>query len=188
MQGATFDTYVLSQGAISDSAYDVNAPTNASMASYDSGPNITPQYQPLGYQGIYTNTNFTGRIVNFFNTNDSVLALWVVDQEILKPSQFYSYNGTNCQYLFDPDDGGYRQVTDSQEARAQISRSRTLAIGQAGPAAGHGVIQSAVELDTQFGFTTGFSEHSAQWTRPIQRCYGYYDQLLESCLIPTIQR
>ena len=33
--GVSFDTYILTQGALPDSAYDVNAPTNSGLLSYD---------------------------------------------------------------------------------------------------------------------------------------------------------
>jgi len=33
-----------------------------------------------------------------------------------------------------------------------VSRSRTLSIGQSGPAAAHGVIRSAVDLNATYGF------------------------------------
>jgi hypothetical protein len=181
-QGASFDTYILTQGALPDSAYDVNAPTNATMASYESGTDISPEWQPMGYHGIYT--NFTGRIVNFYNALDKVLGYWVSDQELLKPSIYfnfsqYIYDGTNSYYV--PLIGSRYLVTDPQESRAMVSRSRTLSIGQSGPASPHGVIQSAVDLNARFGFNGSTAdEHSAQWTRPIQTCLPYYQQITNS--------
>ena len=183
--GAPFDTYILTQGAMPDSCYDVDAPTYAPFVAQETGTAITPESQPMGYRGIYT--NLTGRIVNFYNPNDPVLAIWNQDQINVKPSTYYSFDGTNCWYT----DFFFisHLVTDPQEARAMVSRSRTLSIGQSGPESGHGVIQSAVDLNAQFGFNKAFpDDHSAQWTWPIQKCWGYYDQILESCLIPTIQR
>ena len=59
-------------------------------------------------------------------------------------------------------------VTDWQESRSQVSRSRTLPIGKSGPASGHGVIQSALDLNAQFGFFDNTAEHSAQWTPPVK--------------------
>ena len=61
-----------------------------------------------------------------------------------------------------------------------VSRARTLSIGQSGPTSGHGVIQSGVNLNAQFGFNSDISEHSAQWTRPIQTSLPYYLQILNS--------
>jgi hypothetical protein len=197
-QGATFDTYILTQGALPASAYDVNAPTitilNAAEFAYG-----TPEWQPMGYRGIYT--NFTGRIVNFYNPYDPVLFCWLVDQTAAKPdgyikkkalhTPYYTYEGTNGLHhsLFNL---STYLVTDPQESRAMISRSRTQPIGRLGPNTGQtqqGVIKSAVDLNKQFGFYDAFTkDHSAQWMRPIQTSWGYYDQVLDTCLIPTIQR
>jgi hypothetical protein len=48
-QGFTsFDTYILTQGALPDSAYDVNAPTNSTLLTLD-GAYPTPEWQPMGY-------------------------------------------------------------------------------------------------------------------------------------------
>jgi hypothetical protein len=181
--GAPFDTYILTQGAIPDSAYDVNAPTNAAMAAYDVSPYLTPGGQPMGYQGIYT--NLSGNIVNFYNTNDPVLAIWIKDQELEKPSWYgssahYFYNGTNSYYFPAIEPGSYI-VNDPEETRAMVARSRTLAVGQSPPASAHGVIQSAVDLKASFGFNDAFpADHSAQWTWPIQTTRGYYLQVLNS--------
>jgi hypothetical protein len=195
-QGAAVDTYILTQGALPASAYDVNAPTvtilNAAEFAYG-----TPEWQPMGYRGVYT--NFTGRIVNFYNPYDSVLFCWLADQAGAKPDgclengaiplvPYYTYDGTNCLHhsLFNL---STYLVTDPQESRAMISRSRTQPIGRSGPASGHGVIQSAVDLNAQFGFNKAFpDDHSAQWTWPIQTSWGYYDEVLGACSIPTIQR
>ena len=181
--GVTFDTYILTQGALPASAYDANAPVDEDIASYE-GSRPTPEWQPMGYRGIYT--NFTGRIVNFYNPQDGVLDYWVTDQKLIKPSiyfdtSYYFYNGTNS--YFDPPFSANYLVTDPEESRAEVSRSRTLPIGQSGPASGHGVIQSAVDLNANFGFNSDISEHSAQWTRPIQTSRPYFQQVLRSCQI-----
>jgi hypothetical protein len=134
----------------------------------------TPELQPMGYRGVYTNmavSNPTGNIVNFINPEDKVIGYWFDAQEEFKPSINYFYNGTNTTY-FDE-----YIVTDSQESRANVARARTLAVGaQTGV---QGVIGSTIDLNTQFGFNgTTTDEHSAQWTRPIQTSYLYYKQVL----------
>ena len=186
-QGVPFDTYILTQGALPANSYDVNAPTDAAITNYDTGSNITPEWQPMGYHGVYT--NLTGSMVNFYNPQDAALSDWIYDQEHIKPSPGYFYDGTNC---WNNSLGYDILVTDPQESRSMISRSRTDPIGRQGPVSGQttqGVIGSAINLNAQFGFNgSTFDEHSAQWTRPIQTCWGYYDQILESCLIPAIQR
>ena len=152
----SFDTYILTQGAMPDSSYDVGAPTDSTLLSWESLPWYqTPEWQPMGYHGIYT--NFTGNIVNFYNPNDPVLAYWVTDQEAGKPngytehllelippllpiSPYYSYDGVNGWHNTALGFVSYL-VTDPQESRAMLSRSRTYSIGQNGPASAHGVIQ-----------------------------------------------
>jgi len=178
--GVPFDTYILTQGAIAANAYDVNAPTYQPFLDKEVGLGITPEWQPWGYRGIYT--NLTGRIVNFYNPRDLVLNIWKEDQTDAKPPQsWYSYDGTNCWYT----DFFFIKhlVTDQQEARAMVARARTIAIGQSGPASGHGVIQSALDLEAQFGFFNTIDEHSGQWTRPIQTSRDYFRQVLTSCQI-----
>jgi hypothetical protein len=180
--GLSVDTYILTQGALPDSAYDVNAPTNSDLLAKEYPGNYTPDWQPWGYHGIYT--NLTGRIVNFYNPLDKVLGFWVDDQKLLKPSVFfdtshYFFNGTNSHYY--PFVGPGYLVTDPEESRAMVARSRTDPIGRSGPASGHGVIVSAVNLNAQFGFNGDTTdEHSAQWTRPIQTSLPYYLQVLQS--------
>jgi hypothetical protein len=170
-----FDTYILTQGALPASAYDNNAPTLQSLLQYETEPHLTPESQPFGYRNVYS--GLAGKIVNFYNPQDAVLDIWINDQQVVKPSAGYHYDLTDIWY-----DGNIvgRQVTDSQEARAMVSRSRTLPIGQSGPPPGHGVIVSSVDLNAQFGFGHALGEHSAQWTRAIQTCRGYYVQILLS--------
>jgi len=187
-KGAAFDTYILTQGALPDSAYDVYAPVDSTLIAAESLYG-TPEWQPMGYHGIYT--NFTGQIVNFYNPNDPVLACWVADQAAGKPdgyakhattplASYYTYDGANGweNGIFFGVFSSYL-VTDPQESRAYISRSLTDSIGQSGPASAHGVIQSAVNLNANFGFNKAFpGDHSAQWVWPIQTCLPYYNQIL----------
>jgi hypothetical protein len=176
--GVTFNTYILSQGALPANCYDVNAPIDPTL-SEDGLPAEyhTPEWQPMGYHGVYT--NFTGRIVKFYNPIDFALGIWHADQALAKPSWYYAYDGTNCWYRGTT---GY-MVTDWEESRAEVSRSRTGPIGSSGPSSAHGVIQSALDLNAQFGFFDNIAEHSAQWTRPIQTSRAYFQQVLRSCQI-----
>jgi hypothetical protein len=181
-QGAPFDTYILTQGAIPASCFDVNAPIDSNIASHDTGSNITPEWQQMGYHGIYT--NLTGRIVNFYNEEDFALVTgttlfglfpvnWIQNQKLDKPSLFYSYDGTHSIYMSLI--SSYL-VTDTQECRANVSRSRTDAVGST--AGLGGAIQNSIDLHAQFGFSDLLDEHSAQWTRPIQTSLPYYQQIL----------
>jgi len=181
-QGAPFDNYILTQGALPASCYDVNAPVDSTLAGRE-GYFQTPEWQPMGYHGVYT--NLPGNIVNYYNPQDRVLGYWYTAQEFFKPSISYSYNGTNSVYtgIF----SSYT-ITDSQESRANVSRSHTLSIGQQGLASGEtkqGIMSATVDLHAQFGFNgTSDDEHSAQWTRPIQTSYLYYKQILLQ-ILPT---
>jgi hypothetical protein len=180
--GASFDTYILTEGALPDSAYDVNAPTNATLAAAESSYGPTPISQPMGYAGIYT--NFTGRIYNFYNTNDPVLATWEYDQRLAKPNTLatpYSYDGTHGWYQIEAPDSYI--VTDPEESRSEVSRSLTLSIGQSPPETAHGVIESGIDMKAHYGFNNAFpADHSAQWTWPIQTTLPYYQQLLTEIL------
>jgi hypothetical protein len=191
-QGASFDTYILTQGAMPASAYDAAAPTDAGLLQQEA-ITPTPEWQPMGYHGIYT--NMPGRIVNYYNTNDPVLGIWMTDQgpgkpdgnldyllheESFPPVSYYSFDGANSWYNAAYIIGSH-MVTDPQESRAMVSRSRTRPIGQSPPESGHGVITSGVDLYARYGFFKAFpDDHSAQWTWPIQKTTGYYLQILNS--------
>ena len=191
-QGASFNTYILTQGAMPASAYDVAAPTDAGLLQQEA-ITPTPEWQPMGYHGVYT--NMPGRIVNFYNTNDPVLEIWMADQGPGKPDgyldhllhsegipvSYYDYDGVDSWYNAALIIGSH-MVTDPQESRAMVSRSRTRPIGQSPPESGHGVIQSGVDLHTRYGFNKAFpDDHSAQWTWPIQTTRPYFQQVLTSC-------
>jgi hypothetical protein len=185
--GAPFDTYILTQAAIPASAYDINAPLDADLVAAEVPPNFTtPDWQPMGYHGIYTNfPGQSGKIVSYFNPVDFALATgrflglnenWKINQERYKPSPGYSYDGTNGWNT----PIGYPQyrVDDSRESRSMIARSRTMAVGAL--AGVSGVIRNTVNLQTQFGFGSALDEHSGQWMRPIQTSLPYYIQVLQS--------
>jgi hypothetical protein len=204
LQGASCDNCVLSQGAFPAHCYDTNAPFLQDL--WDSETNSvnamqTPFYTTNGgYHGyclpIHTD------MINFYNTNDFALATgttgpfdtnWEADQRTLKPHAFvggpsYIYYPSNfatvAYYTF----GSHYTVTDSQEIKALVARSRSSAVGaQAGLA---GVIHGSVNLGSSaFGFGRTRTEHSAQFDRPIQTVWGYYDEILVSFGIPlTVNR
>jgi hypothetical protein len=189
-EGAPFDTYILTQGALPDNSYDVYASPNSRLQNAEAAY-ATPQLSPMGYHGIYA--NLTGRIVNFYNSLDPVLNWWVTDQADFKPDglaesqllpvTYYTFDEANSWHHNILGIADY-QVTDSQESRAMVSRSLTLPIGQSGPESSHGVIQSAVDLHAHFNFgDTSFDDHSAQWAWPIQTTRPYFQQVLISCQI-----
>jgi hypothetical protein len=180
-QGVPFNTYILTQGAMPASSYDVNAPTNTTLLNAEIG-HPTPDWQPMGYHGVYTNLTLTGKIVNFYNTNDYLLVSGTVNWEQdqwLKPQSPYGSDGTNVwEYVTGAPN---MPITDSEVSRAFVARSRTHAVGaQLGLG---GRINSSVDLHTQFGFDKAFNDHSAQWTWPIQTTRPYFQQVLRSCQI-----
>jgi hypothetical protein len=180
--GAPFDTYILSQGAIPASCYDVNAPTDATLLSKEVPPRRTPDWQPMGYHGVFT--NLTGRVVNYFNTNDFLLATgkkfgapanWEFNQG-LKPDDDFGSDGTNVwEYVTGVPN---MPITDPEMSRAFVARSRTKAVGALSGLGG--VVSASVDLHAQFGFDKAFGDHSAQWTWPIQTSRPYYLQVLDS--------
>lgn len=181
--GATFDTYILTQAAMPASSYDVNYAFHTGLSNVEAIYGPTPEWKPMGYRGAYT--NMTGRIVNFYNVEDPVLDQWINNHGGAKPNvpaTPYRYDGTNDTY--EPTFGSSYIVTDPQESRAFVSRSRTLPIGQSGPETSYGVIQSGVNLNSRFGFDDVFpDDHSAQWVWPIQTTRPYFQEVLRSCQI-----
>jgi predicted esterase len=202
-QGAPFDNCILTQGAVPAHCYDGNAPTvPALMAAETQTP--TPYYSMQGGYHVCW-TNISGHIVNFFNTNDFALKSgsygpkktnWEVNQETQKPESFalgptYSYwpaSGQSSRSTF----SGSQQVTDPQEIRSMVARSHSSAIGAQEPAegqTGQDIIRDSVNLIARFEFGTTRSEHSAQFTRPIQSVWGYYNAVMvELGLHPTLHQ
>jgi hypothetical protein len=66
-------------------------------------------------------------------------------------------------------------VTDFQESRSMVARSRTMAVGAQGGLGG--IVSDSFDLKTELGFTNTRPEHSAQFTRPIQTVLPYYVQI-----------
>ena len=205
-QGAPFDNCILTQGAVPAHCFDSSAPTLPALLAADARTPTPFSATVGGYDQCWT--NISGNIVNFFNTNDFALATgsyflglkqtnWEVNQETEKPEAFLG----GPSYIFYPTSqtsvayfligfGNYT-VTDWQESRSMVARSLTAAIGAQGPAtatAVQGIIGSSVDLAGNFAFGNTRPEHSAQFTRPIQTVWGYYDQILLSFGIKPITR
>jgi hypothetical protein len=109
---------------------------------------------------------------------------WEADQISQKPESYdylleqtYYYNpiyGNSVAYY----SLSQYVVTDMQEAKAMVARSRTHALGaQAGT---EGVINSdaSVDLVGAFGFGNTRDDHSAEFKWPIQTSLGYYQDIL----------
>lgn len=96
----------------------------------------------------------------------------------------YSFDGTNCLVTYE--EGPTDIVTDPHEQKAMVARSRTKAVGaQVGL---RGVIDTSFDLGTSLDFGQTRDEHSAQFTRPEQTVWGYFNRLMvEMGLQPTLQ-
>jgi hypothetical protein len=110
-----------------------------------------------------------------------LITKWFGVQHFLKPDSLFNYrfDGTNSYGLLLNDDEFL--VTDSQESRGMVSRSRAAAIGAQGPVSGQtrqGVIQSAVDLHVQFGLEGSEDDHGAFFIWPYQTINGYYVRVL----------
>ncbi|HEX3625382.1 MAG TPA: alpha/beta hydrolase [Verrucomicrobiae bacterium] len=199
--GAPFDNYILTQGAIPAHCYDTSVPFLQSLLDAESN-SPTPFYTTNGgYNGYFSGV--TGNLVNFYNTNDYALATgtwnglqanWVADQISQKPED-YTYRGgqsyayypssfrTIASYTFSDYD-----VTDPYEILSQVARSRSSAVGAQANVAG--VIDSAASVDlvAEFGFGNTRPEHSAEFTRPIQSVWGYYDAVLTAFKLQHVAR
>jgi pimeloyl-ACP methyl ester carboxylesterase len=177
-EGAPFNNLILLDIAMPASGYDVNAPTNAELLAAEGVISTTPDWQPWGYQGVYTNV--MGNIINYFNANDDFLNDWIFNQDHFKAvNPPYTYDGTNSY------NSGVL-ISDSEESRAFVARSRAIAIGEQGPATGatgQGIIGSAIDLHAQFNVGSSGDEHSAFFTRPIQTVRPLYQQILRNYLI-----
>ena len=201
-QGAAFDNYILSQGAIPAQCYDTSAPFLQKLVDAETNK-LTPFYvTDGGYFGYFA--GITGNFINFYNTNDYALvsgtwlghqANWVENQSSQKPeSLFYPFAQ---KYLFSTttlisyrfySSGSSEVVTDPQEKMSMVARSRSSAVGGQGNLGGVINTNASVDLLSQFNFGSTRDEHSAQFSRPIQTAWTYYDQVLRSFQIQTITR
>jgi hypothetical protein len=200
-QGATFDNYILSQGAIPAHCYDTNAPFLQKLLDAETN-SVNAKQTPFfpangGYHGYFSAVQ--GNLVDLYNTNDFALASgvtsldplglipiqtnWEEDQRSQKPEAFLG----GPSYLYDPSTftsmayytfGSSYTVTDQHELKSMVARSRSKAVGAQDGL--HGAIKGSVDLKALFGFGKTREEHSAQFTRPIQTVLPYYQQLLTS--------
>jgi hypothetical protein len=196
LQGAPFDNYILTQGAFPAHCYDTNAPFLQKLLDAETNDLPTPFHSADGgYHGYCL--PIEGNLINFYNTNDFALATgvtlglptnWEEDQRTQKPEAFIG----GPSYLFDPITlittgyytfGSSYIVTDLQETKALVARSRSKAVGAQGGL--HGSIVGEVDLATKFGFGNVRSEHSAQFSRPIQTVEPYWHEVVRVINPPT---
>jgi pimeloyl-ACP methyl ester carboxylesterase len=185
------NNYVLMQAAVPASCYDTSFTNYVPFIQAEAETPTPNTYQ--GYPGAI-NGAVSGRLVDFYNTNDYALATgtlpwyglwltvnWEANQKHFKPDSGYLYttDGTNCYVLLR--NQNYRTVTDSHEIMAFCARPRSKAVGaQPGVA---GVIQGgSVDLTANFSFKQGSDQHSAQFNWPIQQVSGFYAELMADLL------
>jgi len=125
------------------------------------------------YAGYYDPTNSFGASANVLDAPRPFSDNYLCRNFVFTPQDMGDYGAISS--------GAYI-VTDTEESRANVSRSRTMAIGAQGIESGEtaqGIMSSTVDLNAQFGFNGSTTdEHSAQWTRPIQTSLLYYKQIL----------
>jgi hypothetical protein len=77
-------------------------------------------------------------------------------------------------------------ATDKDEVRSMIARTRSKPVGSSSGV--RGSVATDVDLQAQFGFDSPLSDHTGQCNRSIQTVWVYFDAMLESYLIPRIER
>ena len=199
-EGAPFDNYILTQGAIPAHCYDTSVPFLQKFLNAETN-SPTPLYTTNGgYNGYFV--GLSGNLINFYNTNDYALvsgtwlglqANWEQDQLLQKPDNFVYMLGP--EYTYYPSTGtsirtiiNDEVVTDPQEIMSMVARSRTHAVGAQVSVGGVMNTNATVDLFNSFKFSNTRDDHSAQFTWPIQRVWGYYDQVLRSYRIQPITR
>jgi pimeloyl-ACP methyl ester carboxylesterase len=188
--GGACDSYILSQAAVPAHAYDPSVHFLPELLEAESLKR-TPFKPEHGGHNAYFSSLPQLVIANFYNPVDYALqtgtffkfqANWVENEKSMKP-----HNHGNVEYFFDFASGeSYAEnssartrdlIVDDYTKRALISRSRSKAIG-AEPGA-KGVVKAGVDLRVQLNYGITRSEHSAQFSRPIQITEGYYSRILQ---------
>jgi hypothetical protein len=126
-------------------------------------------------------------MVNFFNTNDYVLASgkdgaliqknWEAGQLQFKPWSAYNYSsdGTNGFRLIGAQTN---LITNLHELMSFVALPRSKAVG-AQPGVRGVISGNELDLRTAFGFDGERFDHSGQFTRSVQQATDFYLQLLE---------
>lgn len=187
IEGAPFDNYILSQGAVPAHAYDPNVPFLQKFLSAEQSVPTPYSAASGGYHDYFSPIN--GNLVNFYNTNDFALVSgtcsvfdtnWEKNHESHKPEQNYRFDGTNCWWA-NPD--LTNQIVNPMVKKAMIARTRSHAVGAQNGMVG--VIATSVDLQAApFAFGQDRAEHSGQLTRNVQSAWHYYDEVLDSFRIP----
>ena len=182
--GMNVTKYAMCNAAIASMAYDGvhnDAPDN-DFETIDTDPS------PLArsFWGLANRLNPTGKtnVVNFALPNDEALGMWSFNNKWFRPYNFvlwgYGYDRgapNPNEKLWYGNLGGIsflRYLTTDAEAFGYCVRARTRA---AGVKTGVGNMTANVDMS---GSDIGFvHEHSAEWTRSIQNCHGFWKELMK---------
>ena len=187
-QGMTVSNYVMLQAAVPSGAYNVNQANFQAFVDKDANDPTPDGANDLGYRGYFQ--NIPGNLINFYNDRDSALRDWNINNAsdgilpAFKPNRFitatqsYGYNpscqeGQRCTLV------GWltaRLVLDPHESMAFVARSRTITAGR--EQTGGKIGSNNYDLDANFGFA---DEHSAEWSRGIQKLAPFYNEFLRRC-------
>ena len=203
-EGAPFDNYILTQGAVPAHCYDTTVPLQQKFLNAEASTPTPLSYTNGGYNGYFA--GLSGNLVDFYNTNDYALisgtwmgfqANWEQDQVSQKPEdfgymfgQYYVYHTSNglTFSISDFSQSDNYTVIDPVEIKAMVARSRTHAVGAQANVAGALKTSAAVDLVGSFGFGNTREEHSAQFDRPIQTSWSYFDEVLTTFGVLPISR
>ena len=190
--------YVMMQGAFTAQSYDPNVTNYQDLLNREAVVPTPNTY--LSYAQKITNA-VLGKIINYFNPQDYALALWnqnqlffmqqtnnnVVSYLTMKPDVFWGYQTDGANAWLTNNVVGQllattpRVVTNILELMPFVARPRSLAVGeQAG--VGGAVNGGELNLQTQFGFTDAYYDHSGEFNRSIQEPEGnqFYFRLLRA--------
>lgn len=121
------------------------------------------------------------RVANYALPQDVALQRWRENNQYFKPDFMQQYSYTRSDHpLLRPgyalsqryDAGIDRPIVERSEAFAYVTKSRAIAVGARIETTG--AITHCVNLENWF-----VSEHSAQWTRPIQQVYEFWQSVYE---------
>ncbi len=204
-QGLQINNFVLMQGAIPASCYDVNAPPLPILVTEDAKPgHATPlNASQGGYRGYFQNV--AGNLINYFNAVDFALehgtipeggfgvqANWINIQKKYKPYDpsgggRYVWIAPTSQFDYAAPFKANRVLNDPHESMSMVSRSRTKAVGAEGATDGPFDPTKSVDLQTTFGFNNTRFDHSGQFYRNIQQnMKPFYSRLMTDFgLTPT---
>ena len=169
--------YALLQAAVAAECLDTNAPSFFPFTFGDPTPDSFDGYAGPIQNALSIQNGVSGRMVNFYNTNDfGVVTCWQPDQLLLKPDGRYNY-----QYVFGNPLQSFisssRTITDPHELMAFLSRPTTQAVGAMPGLGGSLNTANQVDLESLVGFHGNWDEHSGEFNWPIQRLTGFYSTL-----------